>query len=460
MSSYLVLARKYRPQNFSQLVGQEVLVRTLTNSIKNNRLHQAYMLHGIRGVGKTTTARIIAKSINCLDENTRSQGNCCCTCENCRLIANSHHQDVTEIDAASRTDVAGIREIIDSIAYSPVSARYKIYIIDEVHMLSSHAFNALLKTLEEPPAFVKFIFATTEIREVPQTILSRCQRFDLRRLDESEIAANLTEILQKEGFEAEKSALALIARASEGSVRDSLSILDQALANNNHQKNLSASVVEEMLGVSDNILLIELLESLLHGDFLSAQNSFNKIFSTSSDILKIANDLLEIIYKTACTKLVPNYRLDDFSVGLAAKIREISATNEISQLSRFWHLISKSISELKSSFMPKMSFEMLLVRICHLVALPDLKQVLLQVSSAKESSDLSFAKFDENTNFSAPKNIKKLTEEQEFSELQPSAEIHSEFKTTSNTNDSDGLKNDEFIAEILRSFEGSKIVQN
>ncbi len=246
-SSYLALARKYRPSNFAELIGQETLVTTLSNAINKQRLHHAYILTGIRGVGKTTTARIIAKSFNCLGVSDNSSADldstktriACGVCDNCRLIAASKHQDVIEIDAASKTGVDDIREIIDSIAYRPVMARHKIYIIDEVHMLSNSAFNALLKTLEEPPAHVKFIFATTEIKKVPITILSRCQRFDLRRLDEKEIANHLKNILAKEGFEADESALILIAKMSEGSVRDALSIIDQALSINNYQQFLS-----------------------------------------------------------------------------------------------------------------------------------------------------------------------------------------------------------------------------
>ena len=229
---YVVLARKYRPQNFNELLGQDALVQTLTNAIKNNRLHHAYILTGIRGVGKTTTARIIAKALNCTGKDGHSEPtvNPCGICENCRAIAESRHIDVLELDAASRTSVDDIREILDGVRYKPTNARYKIYIIDEVHMLSKSAFNALLKTLEEPPSHVIFIFATTEIRKVPITVLSRCQRFDLQRLTIETLMKHFQNIIQKEGLEAEDEALHLIAKAADGSCRDGLSLLDQAIA--------------------------------------------------------------------------------------------------------------------------------------------------------------------------------------------------------------------------------------
>lgn len=411
MSSYLVLARKYRPQNFDELVGQEVLVTTLRNAIKNNRLHHAYILTGIRGVGKTTTARIIAKTLNCLNVDAAKDAKACDVCDNCKSIAASKHQDVVEIDAASRTGVDDIREIIDSVAYAPVMAKYKIYIIDEVHMLSNSAFNALLKTLEEPPAHVKFIFATTEIRKVPITILSRCQRFDLRRLDEKEIEIHLENILQKENFEAEKQALELIAKMSEGSVRDSLSLLDQALASNNHQKFLPAQLVEKMLGLTDKVKTIELFENLLQGDFSAALKNFSEFYSHSSDVLQLLYDLLDITHKTTSTKLVQDYRLEGYSKFQQEKIAAIAAKISLNSLTRIWQMFGKGIAEINFSASPKMAFEMLMVRICHLVALPNLQQVLLGVNEAQN----------------------------------PVAQI----------NDS---KNDDLVNEILRNFEGAKLI--
>ena len=417
--SYLVLARKYRPQKFDELIGQEVLVTTLSNAIKNNRLHHAYILTGIRGVGKTTTARIIAKTLNCENADAAKSAKACGECENCRLITGSKHQDVIEIDAASRTGVDDIREIIDSIAYAPVSSRHKIYIIDEVHMLSNNAFNALLKTLEEPPAHVKFIFATTEIRKVPVTILSRCQRFDLRRLDEKEIASHLKNILVKENFEAEELGLTLIAKVSEGSVRDSLSLLDQALANNNHQKFLSADLIEKMLGLNDKTKILELFSALLSGDFSESSQIFNEFYSRSSDVLQLLQDLLAITHKTTSAKLLEDYKLDDCSKFQQDKIREIAKEISLNSLARIWQMLVKGASEITFSSSPKMMFEMLMMRICYLAALPDLKQVLLIVDGDKNPQKKN-----------QEKNIDQKIDE----------------------------NNDELINDILRSFEGSKII--
>ena len=419
LMSYLVLARKYRPQKFDELIGQEVLVTTLSNAIKNNRLHHAYILTGIRGVGKTTTARIIAKTLNCENADAAKSAKACGECENCRLITGSKHQDVIEIDAASRTGVDDIREIIDSIAYAPVSSRHKIYIIDEVHMLSNNAFNALLKTLEEPPAHVKFIFATTEIRKVPVTILSRCQRFDLRRLDEKEIASHLKNILVKENFEAEELGLTLIAKVSEGSVRDSLSLLDQALANNNHQKFLSADLIEKMLGLNDKTKILELFSALLRGDFSESSQIFNEFYSRSSDVLQLLQDLLAITHKTTSAKLLKDYKLDDCSKFQQDKIHEIAKEISLNSLTRIWQMLVKGASEITFSSSPKMMFEMLMMRICYLAALPDLKQVLLIVDGDRNPQKKN-----------QEKNIDQKIDE----------------------------NNDELINDILRSFEGSKII--
>lgn len=416
--SYLVLARKYRPQNFSELFGQEVLVQTLQNAIRNNRLHHAYILNGIRGIGKTTSARIIAKTINCLDENAQKNAVACGICDNCRLIAASKHQDVIEFDAASKTGVDDIREIIDSIAYAPVSSKYKIYIIDEVHMLSNSAFNALLKTLEEPPAHVKFIFATTEIKKVPVTVLSRCQRFDLRRLDEEEIVIHLQNILAKENLSAQKEGLEIIAKMSEGSVRDSLSLLDQALAINNHQKNLESKVIENMLGLSDKAQVIALLESIFKGDFIEAIKVFNEFYAYSSDCLKLLSEIMEILHKIISQKLIPSYKLQGYSAFQQEKIKEIAEKIDLNSLLRTWQILTKSHAEINFSASPKMSFEILLAKLCHLVALPDLQQILINVSK--------------NENLVAEKILKANDDEAK----------------------------EDLINEILRNFEGSKVIEN
>jgi DNA polymerase-3 subunit gamma/tau len=421
--SYLVLARKYRPQNFDEVMGQEVLVRTLTNAIKNNRLHHAYILTGIRGVGKTTTARIIAKTLNCLDENSSKNGKSCGVCNNCKSIALSRHQDVIEIDAASRTGVDDMREIIDSIAYAPVMAKYKIYIIDEVHMLSNSAFNALLKTLEEPPAHVKFIFATTEIKKVPVTILSRCQRFDLRRLDESEIFEHLKNILQKENFEFEDGALKLIAKMSEGSVRDSLSLADQALSANNHEKKLTVQVVETMLGLNDKNKIVELLDVLLSGDYKQSYEKFNEIYAYSCDISQILSSLMEVVHLVMKNKVLQEEFDEAMSDNAKQKIKEIAQKISVASLARIWQMLLKGSSEMNFSHAPKISFEMLMLRICHLSEIADLGAILSKI----DTKNVATQNNDE----------KKLAEKKEIVK---------------------DMSEDEIAHEILRNFSGAKII--
>ncbi|MFZ9180598.1 MAG: DNA polymerase III subunit gamma/tau [Rickettsiales bacterium] len=432
-SSYVVLARKYRPQNFDELVGQDVLVKTLTNAIKNNRLHHAYILHGIRGIGKTTTARIIAKTLNCLNDETRNQGLACGVCKNCVAISNSHHQDVLELDAASKTGVNDVRQIIESIAYKPVEARYKIYIIDEFHMMSDSAFNAFLKTIEEPPADVKFIFATTEIREVPQTILSRCQKFDLRRLDENEIVLHLKNILAKEGFEAHEQALNLIAKISEGSVRDSLSLLDQALASNNHQQLLTSDIVEKMLGMNDRNLVLELFENLLNGDFSKAQQSFLKIYQSSSDISQLMLDLLELLHNVIILKTINNINTNSFSANQLNKLQDFAQNNDLSRLLRIWQLLSKAKAESNLMNPARMFFEILMIRICHLVALPDLKNILLEL---EQQNNGQATEFEVDNNVGAT------------NDFVGDASISSQ------------NYNSQLVLKILQNFEGSKIINS
>ncbi len=426
-NSYLVLARKYRPQNFAEIIGQSVLVTTLSNAIKNNKLHHAYILTGIRGVGKTTTARIIAKTLNCLNLEMSQSARACGECDNCKSITLSRHQDIIEIDAASRTGVDDIREIIESIAYAPVMARYKIYIIDEVHMLSNSAFNALLKTLEEPPPHVKFIFATTEIRKVPITILSRCQRFDLRRLDENEIANHLKNILQKESHDFDFQALELIAKMSEGSVRDALSLTDQALSANNHQKFLSSDIVIKMLGLNDQEQIIDLFESLLGGNFVNSLQKFNEIYAYSSDIMQLLEDLMEITHKITKTKLINDYKLDGYSHSIQEKLKIIATKISLSSLARIWQMLIKGLNEI--NFLPsqKNGFEMLMMRICYLASLVDLKVVLSNIDKPELSQNSL-----QNEN-SLQQNIAKKNNE---------------------VNDN----SDDIIGEIMRNFEGAKLI--
>lgn len=304
-NQYVVLARKYRPQNFEDLLGQDALVQTLTNAIQNNRLHHAYILTGIRGVGKTTTARLIARALNCTGADGKGGPTIhpCGVCDNCKAIAAGRHMDVMELDAASHTGVDDIRELLDSARYAPTNARYKVYIIDEVHMLSKGAFNALLKTLEEPPAHVKFIFATTEIRKVPVTILSRCQRFDLQRLSVETLTQLFTKILANENITAETEALDIIAKAADGSARDGLSLLDQAIVLSNG--NINTDVVKKMLGLADRSQTLTLFENLVNGNMEAVLKDISEQYTNGATPMIVLQDLINITHDLAKVKIIP-----------------------------------------------------------------------------------------------------------------------------------------------------------
>jgi len=368
---YRVLARKYRPTSFTGLVGQDVLVRTLTNAIQSGRLAHAFVLTGVRGVGKTTTARIIARALNCIGADGKGgpTADPCGVCEHCVAIAEDRHIDVLEMDAASRTGVADIRELIDGVRYAPVSARNKVYIIDEVHMLSTQAFNALLKTLEEPPPHVVFVFATTEVRKIPITVLSRCQRFDLRRLDTETMLAHLGRIAELEGVAVAPAALSLIARAAEGSVRDGLSLLDQAIAQSG--ASVTDAAVGEMLGLADRGKVLDLLDVVMGGDAKEALAKFRDLAAVGADPLVVVQDLLELVHWLTRLKIV-GPAADELAVAEAMRTHgtEMAKGLAMAVLARAWQMLLKGLNEVRQAPAPATAVEMLLVRLAFVADLP------------------------------------------------------------------------------------------
>ncbi len=380
-TAYRVLARKYRPSTFEELVGQDALVRTLSNAIDSGRIAHAYMLTGVRGVGKTTTARIIARALNCVGED--GQGDItitpCGTCDQCIAIAEDRHVDVMEMDAASRTGVDDIRELIEGVRYKPVSARFKVYIIDEVHMLSKNAFNALLKTLEEPPEHVRFIFATTEIRKVPVTVLSRCQRFDLRRLDMAQLAEHFTNVAKQEDVTVDDDAIRLISRAADGSVRDGLSLLDQAIALGDGA--VTGEQVQNMLGLADRAAVFDLFEQLMGGDIKGALGQMQNMYRDGADPVAVLQDLLDATYWITRIKIAPE-------VADAAYTPEIEKTRGgdfakklgLPVLTRTWQLLLKGLEETQRAEAQLQAAEMVLVRLAYAADLPSPADLASQVS--------------------------------------------------------------------------------
>ena len=370
-TGYQVLARKYRPETFADLVGQDAMVRTLKNAFEADRIAQAFIMTGIRGTGKTTTARIIAKSMNCIgpDGNGGPTTDPCGKCEHCVAIAQGRHVDVLEMDAASRTGVGDIREIIDSVAYRAASARYKIYIIDEVHMLSTSAFNALLKTLEEPPEHVKFIFATTEIRKVPVTVLSRCQRFDLRRIEPEVMIALLRKIATAEGAEITDDALALITRAAEGSARDAQSLLDQAISHGAGET--TADQVRAMLGLADRGRVLDLFNQIMAGDAAGALTELSAQYADGADPLAVLRDLAEITHWISVIRITPE-AADDPTVSPdeRARGREMADRLSMPVLARMWQMSLKSLEEVTMAPNAMMAAEMAVIRMTHVAELP------------------------------------------------------------------------------------------
>ncbi len=378
--AYQVLARKYRPQDFDALIGQEAMVRVLRNAFASGRIHHAYVLTGVRGVGKTTTARIIAKGLNCI--GTDGEGGPtvepCGTCDNCVAIAEGRHVDVIELDAASHTGIDDIREIIEGAKYRPAIGRYKVYIIDETHMLSKNAFNGLLKTLEEPPAHVKFLFATTEIRKMPVTVLSRCQRFDLRRVEPDRLIAHLAGIVEAESVTVETEALALIARAAEGSVRDALSLLDQAIADGGGD----ADAIRTMLGLADRGRVIELFAMIMRGEAAAALAELRDQYRSGADPEVTLNDLAETAHWLSTLKVAPDIA-DDPSLPAETRARgkELAEQLPMRVLARSWQMLLKALEETRSAPSPLMAAEMSAIRLCAVCDLPTPDDLIRKLES-------------------------------------------------------------------------------
>ncbi len=375
---YRVLARKYRPSSFEDLIGQEAMVRTISNAFESGRIPQAWILTGVRGVGKTTTARILARALNYELPDGSIKGptiHMPVMGVQDQAIIDSRHIDVLEMDAASHNGVDDVRQINDAVRYAPVSARYKVYILDEVHMLSTAAFNALLKTLEEPPPHAKFIFASTEIRPVPVTVLSRCQRFDLRRVDAAVLVEHLQKIAAKENIEAEPAALAMIARAAEGSVRDALSLFDQGIA---HAAGpVRAEDVRQMLGLADRVRIVDLFEALMKGDIAAALGELRAQYDIGADPAVVLGDLAEFTHFVTRVKVVPNVA-DDVSLSESERVRGRAFATQLSMrvLSRCWQMLLKGVGEVQASGRPVAAAEMVLVRIAYAADLPTPDEVI------------------------------------------------------------------------------------
>lgn len=371
--AYRVLARKYRPTSFADLIGQEAMVRTLRNAFALGRVAHAFMLTGVRGVGKTTTARIIARALNCtgIDGTGGPTVEPCGVCSNCVGILADRHPDVTEMDAASNTGIDSVREIIEAVRFRPMQARMRVFILDEVHMLSKPAFNALLKTLEEPPAHVKFIFATTEIRKVPITVLSRCQRFDLRRVSVAELSGHYGRITAKEGRAIEPEALQLIARAADGSVRDGLSLLDQAIAQTPDGEAITAPAVIDMLGLADRSAVFDLFEAVMAGKTEQALAITDNAFARGADLGEMLGDLLDLIHVTTRLKAIPSLK-DSHDLPESERVRGAALAERLSMasLGRAWQMLLKGTSEVEQAPDRRAAAEMVLIRLCHVAELP------------------------------------------------------------------------------------------
>jgi DNA polymerase-3 subunit gamma/tau len=387
--SYRVLARTYRPQRLSELIGQEALVRTLTNALRTGRIAHAFLLTGIRGVGKTTTARIIARALNCVGPDGLGQPTPepCGLCANCVAIAEGRHIDVLEMDAATRTGIDDVRELVDSVRYAPTSARFKVYIVDEVHMLSEKAFNGLLKTLEEPPPQTIFVFATTEVRKVPVTVLSRCQRFDLRRVEGERLRRHLAEIAAKEQVRVDPAALALLVRAAEGSVRDGLSLLDQAIAllGADGEAAITAAQVQDMLGLADRGRVLALFEQVVQGDVRGALDRLAELYELGTEPEAVLQDLLEIAHWLTRIKVAPE-AAQAFAVAAADAERgqALAARLTVPVLARNWQMLLKGLDDVRQAPSALLAAEMVLVRLAYVAELPPPAELARQLTSGQD----------------------------------------------------------------------------
>ncbi len=413
---YKVLARKYRPQTFADLIGQETLVQILTNAITSNRIANAYLLTGVRGVGKTTTARLIAMSLNC---ESKKENTCepCGNCDSCKSIRSDHNLDVIEMDAASKTGVDDVREIIDNVKYKPVNSEFKIFIIDEVHMLSKSAFNALLKTLEEPPEHVKFIFATTEVKKIPVTILSRCQRFDLKRVESENLSQHLKKISELEKVKIDDDAIALLVRAGDGSVRDSLSLLDQAIINNN--TTVTAKTVTNMLGLADRGKIYDLLGHISKGLASESLAVFRDLYNSGADILMVFEELLNTVHSITQIKISPDIK-NDISIPELDRVKGNDFANQLSMnsLSMMWQVLFKGFQELQNGFHLYQHGEMIIIRLIYISnnphpEEPNKKNPTREINQAKsETKDIIVKKknsIKSNTNKFDSSNLNEMS---------------------------------------------------
>lgn len=385
--TYQILARKYRPSTFDELIGQESMVRILRNAFADSRVSQAYMLTGVRGVGKTTTARIIAKGLNCTRDSAEKAVEPCGKCESCISVGEGQHMDVLELDAASRSQVNEMRELLENVLYEPAIGRYKVYLIDEIHMLSNHAFNALLKTLEEPPDHVKFIFATTEIRKVPVTVLSRCQRFDLRRIEPLVMRDHLFSIAKKENIPITEEAVSLITRAAEGSVRDAVSLLDQAAGQGGHEINVNA--VREMLGLADRGRTLDLVELIMKGKAKESLEEVNSQYREGADPQAIFRDLAETIHLLSIVKVSPKTVQDvELPPDVSKRSLEMAEKLPMGALARAWQMLLKAIEDSSNSPSPIMAVEMAVIRLCYVQEIPPAAELLkkLTVNSSSKNT--------------------------------------------------------------------------